>query len=91
MMHGPCGPDNPTASCMKDGKCTKGFPKIFQQDTVQCEDGYPLYKRREFIDGVKRTVNVTRNGTVYQLDNGYVRLQCQIFWAQTVLSTVILL
>ncbi|GMF14734.1 unnamed protein product [Phytophthora fragariaefolia] len=26
MMHGPCGTANPSCACMKDGKCTKGYP-----------------------------------------------------------------
>jgi hypothetical protein len=45
MVHGPCGPANPHARCMKDGKCSKGFPKPFQSDTVLTRDGYPLYAR----------------------------------------------
>lgn len=45
MVHGPCGSANRTASCMKDGRCSKGFPKPFQSDTVLNQDGYPLYAR----------------------------------------------
>jgi hypothetical protein len=28
---------------MKDGKCSKGFPKHFQAETVMSSDGYPVY------------------------------------------------
>ena len=45
MVHGPCGPAKPHASCMKDGKCSKGFPKAFQSQTVLTRDGYPQYAR----------------------------------------------
>ena len=45
MMHGPCGQLNPRCPCMKDGKCTKGFPKPLANDTQFSVDGYPLYKR----------------------------------------------
>ena len=27
MMHGPCGGDNQNFPCMKEGRCTHGFPK----------------------------------------------------------------
>ena len=50
MIHGPC--DRGTASpCLKDGKCTKGFPKSFQKETITDRDGYPLYRRRDTADG----------------------------------------
>ncbi|XP_054781855.1 uncharacterized protein LOC129289058 [Prosopis cineraria] len=46
MMHGPCGTSNPKSPCMKDKKCSKYFPKKFNNQTVIDEDGYPTYKRR---------------------------------------------
>jgi hypothetical protein len=45
MVHGPCGKWNPDSPCMKDGKCTKKFPKAFQAETVIRHDGYPVYAR----------------------------------------------
>lgn len=45
MVHGPCGAANPSAPCMKDGKCTKGYPKTFQEETSMNADGYPHCKR----------------------------------------------
>jgi hypothetical protein len=47
MVHGPCGPRNPTAPCMIEGVCVKGYPKEFQDTTVIRPDGYPVYRRRE--------------------------------------------
>ncbi|KAM0844699.1 hypothetical protein ACQ4PT_056882 [Festuca glaucescens] len=47
MMHGPCGDLNDKCVCMKDGKCSKHFPKDFQQETVLDKDGYALYMRRD--------------------------------------------
>ena len=47
MLHGPCGPGYPTSPCMEKGKCTKGFPKDFNETTSLPNDGhgYPLYAR----------------------------------------------
>ena len=46
MMHGPCGVGYPDAPCMKDGKCSKGYPKTFQSETFLANDKYPVYRRR---------------------------------------------
>ena len=45
MVHGHCGRAKPDAPCMKDGKCSKGFPKPFQTETVMSRNGYPIYAR----------------------------------------------
>ncbi|XP_058789991.1 uncharacterized protein LOC131663540 [Phymastichus coffea] len=66
MTHGPCGD-----WCMKDGKCSKNFPKQFQNEITLDENGYPHYRRRN--DGV--TVNKTNN---HEVDNRWVVPYCAI-------------
>ena len=39
MIHGPCGHLNPHSICMKDGKCTKKYPKEFTETTKEMVDG----------------------------------------------------
>jgi len=46
MVHTPCGPENPNAPCMKNGKCSKGFPKNFREETTVNEDSYANLRRR---------------------------------------------
>lgn len=53
MVHGPCGALNRSSPCMKEGKCSKKFPKEFVKFTEQDQDGYPRYQRRLPAD-VKR-------------------------------------
>jgi hypothetical protein len=57
-MHGtcPCGSLNPDALCMKNGCCSKGYPKPFQEVTSNTDDSYPLYARPN--DGHKYPVKV---------------------------------
>lgn len=45
QFHRPCGRDTPNSPCMKDGKCSKGFPKEYIEETEMTQDGYPLYAR----------------------------------------------
>jgi len=46
MMHGPCGNLKPNATCMKDGVCSKKFPRSFAEATHTEHSGYPVYQRR---------------------------------------------
>ena len=45
MIHGPCGMAKLNSPCMKQGKCSKFFPKTFTAETTIDEDGYPMYRR----------------------------------------------
>ncbi|CAL1379667.1 unnamed protein product [Linum trigynum] len=63
MIHGPCGPSSPNAQCMKNGICTKHFPKQFCTQTTIDENGFAKYRRQD-------TGTVTVNRT--EVDNRYV-------------------
>ena len=41
MLHGPCGAARPSCPCMKDGKCTKQFPKERANHTILEDDTFP--------------------------------------------------
>lgn len=69
MIHGPCGIINPNAVCMQDNKCTKRFPKDFNDRTLLEVNGYPLYKRPDNGRFVEKTLF---DGQCYKLDNRWV-------------------
>ena len=71
MIHGPCGKQNKNSPCMKDGKCSKKFPKEFTEYTKANGDGYPEYKRRSPDNG-GRQVKIVRGGKEYIVDNSFV-------------------
>ncbi|KAJ7568854.1 hypothetical protein O6H91_01G050600 [Diphasiastrum complanatum] len=48
MMHGPCGTTFPNAPCMKDGKCSKNYPRNFVDETSVVKR-YVSYRRRENV------------------------------------------
>ncbi|CAF1454121.1 unnamed protein product [Rotaria sp. Silwood1] len=81
MIHGPCGSINPGSSCMKDGKCTKRYPRQLIQDTQTGEDGYPLYRRRSPEDGGFKARIKTKFGNSIQeieIDNKWVVPYCPL-------------
>ncbi|XP_039591875.1 uncharacterized protein LOC120515191 [Polypterus senegalus] len=52
MVHGLCGTLNAKSPCMKDGACTKNFPKDFNVETQENTHGYPIYRRRQGITAI---------------------------------------
>jgi hypothetical protein len=64
MFHGSCGIFNSNAPCMQNGKCSKRYPRAFQEHTVENEDSYPVYRRRD--DGQKVTIKGV------ELDNRWI-------------------
>ncbi|WOG91187.1 hypothetical protein DCAR_0310435 [Daucus carota subsp. sativus] len=64
MLHGPCGKLNKNSPCMANGKCTKHFPKKYNDKTTFDSDGFPIYKRRN------TGIHIKKNGKI--LDNRFV-------------------
>lgn len=71
MIHGPCGSLNPNSPCMKDGRCTKRYPRQLIDETQTGNDGYPQYRRRKPESGGRTTVIKIRNTDV-DVDNSWV-------------------
>ena len=57
MMHGTYDIINPNALCMKDEKCSKKYPWNFQENTIENEDGYSIYRWRNN----NQTIEVNRS------------------------------
>nr|GEV56260.1 DNA helicase [Tanacetum cinerariifolium] len=47
MVHGPCGPTHTDVVCMKEGTCSKKYPKKYNNKTFFEKDGHVHYQRRE--------------------------------------------
>uniref|UniRef100_A0A182NCC1 ATP-dependent DNA helicase n=1 Tax=Anopheles dirus TaxID=7168 RepID=A0A182NCC1_9DIPT len=71
MIHGPCGTLNPESPCMKEGKCSKKYPRAFLQETQSGDDGYPLYRRRSPAQGGFIATLERPSGTI-EVDNRWV-------------------
>ena len=81
MVHGPCGSVNRNSPCMKDGKCTKKYPRQLLHDTQTGEDGYPLYRRRRPEDGgIKAKINMKISNSIQEIeiDNKWVVPYCPL-------------
>ena len=79
MIHGPCGPLNPNSPCMKDGRCTKDFPKDLIAETQTDVNGYPKYRRRAVNDG-GHSFQLKIRGTGHEVvvDNRWVVPYCPL-------------
>ena len=64
MIHGPCGILQPNSPCMKEGKCSRFYPKQFQPQTLLDSNGYPVYRRRN------NGHSISKNGVI--IDNRYI-------------------
>jgi len=64
MIHGPCGISKTSSPCMKNGSCSRFYPKKFQDTTTISEDGFPHYRRRN------NGLSIVKNDN--ELDNRFV-------------------
>ncbi|KAL7302634.1 hypothetical protein TKK_0004696 [Trichogramma kaykai] len=71
MVHGPCGTINKDSPYMKDGKCTKRYPKDMHTDSITGNDGYPQYRRRS-IDNGEKSITVKVKNFDFEVDNRWI-------------------
>ncbi|XP_076949931.1 uncharacterized protein LOC143622751 [Bidens hawaiensis] len=64
MIHGPCGDANPKCTCMVNKKCSKNFPKMFNDETAVDLQGFQVYKRRDNGQYVVKSDIMMDNRTV---------------------------
>ncbi|KNZ72522.1 hypothetical protein J132_02949, partial [Termitomyces sp. J132] len=72
MVHGLCGAAKPNAKCMVDGKCSKKYPKEFQEATQYGDNSYHQYARPD-------------NGCFFE-KNGHCYDNCDVFPYNSYLS-----
>ena len=66
MIHGPCG-----NWCIKDGVCSKRYPRCYQNETIINADGYPTYRRRD-------NKKIYERPGCYTVDNRHVVPYCPL-------------
>ena len=57
MLHGPCGMSNKSSPCMKNGRCSRFFPKKIQEITVINQDGFVHYRRKTMVVTLLRMIS----------------------------------
>ena len=74
MVHTPCGNEhnNPDSPCIIDGKCSKGFPKQFRDQTTVNTDSYSNLRRRD----TGKKFKVGRGASEHEVDNRWVVPYC---------------
>jgi len=63
-IYRPCGLANISSPCMKNGSCSRFYPKKFQNTTAITKDGFPHYRRRS------NRITIVKNDI--ELDNRFV-------------------
>ncbi|XP_040362560.1 uncharacterized protein LOC112168203 isoform X2 [Rosa chinensis] len=80
MIHGPCGQLNLKSSCMRNGKCSKFFPKPYNTNTIFESNTPTIYRRRDdhtkFV--VKNGVHIGNNFVVPYNSNLLLRYNAHI-------------
>ena len=72
MVHGPCGKDFSDSPCMKEGKCSKNYPKRFCDKTILDPDNtHPEYQRLAPEKG-GRTIVINYKSKEFVLDNRWI-------------------
>ncbi|KAH1153958.1 hypothetical protein GYH30_049551 [Glycine max] len=64
MIRGPCGSSNKSSPCMKGGKCSRYYPKKFQNSTIVDQDGYPVYMQRDNGHTILKNGVIVDNRTI---------------------------
>jgi hypothetical protein len=66
VVHGPWGDLNKNCPCMKEGLCSKRFPKAYNDETLVDDKGFPVYRRCDghFVLRNKGSVNLTNKWVV---------------------------
>ena len=70
MVHTPCGNqhNNPDSACIVDDKCSKNFPKPFQDQTIVNTDSYARLRRRD----TGKKFKIGRGVSEREVDNSWV-------------------